>query len=96
MQLSLNVASILLTIFGGLSILIGSLYNEIGGGDLTKPWHKRRWWHVWRPFYKNTQTLKWRVNWDRIIIHEGFISLKVKFEVLGFLLIVIGGIFQLL
>lgn len=95
MSISLDAASIFLIILGAFSILIRSLYHETGGGDLTKPWHKRRWWHGWKPWYWNSQTHKLVIKWDHIVMREGFMPLKLKFEVLGFLLIVIGSLFQL-
>lgn len=95
MNISLDVAGILLITLGAFSILIGSLYHGIGGGDLTKPWHKRRWWYVWKPWYRNGQTHKLVIKWNHLFMRDGFMPLKVKFEVLGFLLIVIGSLFQL-
>ena len=72
MNISLDLASIFLTILGAFSILIGSLYNETSGGDMTKPWYRRYWWYSWRPFYKNTLTHKWMTKWNRIIMKDGF------------------------
>jgi hypothetical protein len=96
MQISLNATAIILGILGAFSLLVGSLYQEVSGGDMTKPWHKRYWWYVWKPWYINTKTLEWKLKWNRVIIQDGFMPLKTKFEVLGFILILIASLFQLL
>jgi hypothetical protein len=96
MQISLNIASILLAILGAFSLLVGSLYQEVSGGDMTKPWYKRYWWYVWKPWYWNSQTHKLVIKWNYTVMQEGFMPLKVKFEVLGFILVLIASLFQLL
>jgi len=59
-------------------------------------WRKRCWWMGWRPFYKNTKTLKWHIKWNRKVIIDGFIPPKHLWNSIGLLLIATGFFLQLL
>ena len=97
MATSLVILGLILDIIGISILVVVVIWN---------PWHTRRedfkWhdkerysWQSWRPFYKNTQTLKWITKWDRIVSVHGFIPIKHQLNIIGFLLILIGFIFQL-
>ena len=90
------VLGLILDIVGVLILVIMSILN---------PWHRKRedlkfgekryYWEGWRPLYKNTKTLKWKIKWNRIILIDGFIPPKYKGDIIGFTFILIGFILQL-
>lgn len=59
-------------------------------------WSKRYYWLGWRPIYKNTQTLKWVINLKGKIVKYGLIPPKYQWSIVGFLLIFLGFIAQLI
>lgn len=61
-----------------------------------KPPNKSHWWHSRRPFYKDTKTLKWKMNLKRVVIIDGIIPPKNKWNAVGFLCILIGFSLQIL
>ncbi|MBM3233999.1 hypothetical protein FJZ19_02800 [Candidatus Pacearchaeota archaeon] len=97
MVINLIVIGLIFTAIGALALF---LKNFIFIGwyqkDYTKPWNKRYSWHGWRPFYKNTWTHKWVIKLNHIVIVDGFLPPKDKLEILGFLLILIGTILQII
>lgn len=94
--INLNIWSIIIGVLGALVLLLNNLFTGWHQKTLTNPWTKRYWWQGRRPFYKNTQTLKWHFKWTRIVIVEGFIPPKYFWEIVGFLLILAGAIFQII
>lgn len=94
--MNLVIWGLILDIFGVLILVTMSILN---------PWHwkredlkfgqKRYSWHGWRPLYKNTKTLEWKIKLNRMPIIHGFIPPKYKGELIGFILILIGFILQL-
>lgn len=60
-----------------------------------KEWWKRYWWQGWRPFYKNTQTLKWKMKLNSMVVRYGFIPPKHQWDIIGFLFVLAGFILQL-
>ena len=95
--MNLVVLGLILDIIGVLILVIMSILSPWHGKreDL-KFWQKRYWWNGWRPFYKNTKTLKWVIKWNRIVFVDGFIPPRYKGEIIGFLFILIGFILQLI
>lgn len=61
-----------------------------------KEWWKRYWWSGWRPFYKNTQTLKWVTKWNHKPVVYGMLPPKYKLELIGLLFILGGFALQLI
>jgi len=97
-EMNLLMWGLILDILGVFIITITTIKN---------PWHSRRedlkWWNKkrycwngWRPFYKNTKTLKWAIRWNRKPIVDGIIPLKYKLDIIGLLLILIGFVLQLI
>jgi hypothetical protein len=63
-------------------------YDEKGLG-------KRYWWSGWRPIYRDTKTLKWKIKLDSIVVRHGAIPPKYQWNIIGFVFILFGFIFQL-
>ncbi len=61
-----------------------------------KPPNKIYWWHARRPFYKNTKTLKWKINLKRVVIVEGIIPPKTQWNVMGLWCVILGFFLQIL
>jgi len=59
-------------------------------------WKPRYWWIGRRPFYKNTETLKLKMNWNRKITIFGRMPPKHRWNWFAFLLILGGFFFQIL
>lgn len=92
------VLGLILDILGVFIITITTIIN---------PWHSRRedlkWWNKkrycwngWRPFYKNTKTLRWIFKWNHKPVVEGMIPPKYKLEIIGLSFILIGFVLQLI
>ena len=60
-----------------------------------KEWWKRYWWQGWRPIYKNTQTLKWKIKLNSVVVRYGFIPPKHQWNIIGFLFVLAGFLLQL-
>jgi len=94
--MNLIVLGLMLDILG-VSILVFVTISDPWHGrreDL-KWWKKRYWWNGWRPFYKNTQTLRWVTKWNRKPVVHGIVPPKHRWNIIGFLFILIGFILQL-
>lgn len=95
--MNLVVLGLILNIIGVFILTITTMINPWHGRreDL-KWWNKKRyWWIGWRPFYKNTKTLKLVFKWNHKPVVEGKIPPKHKLEIIGFLFILIGFVLQL-
>jgi len=91
-------------------ILLGLISNFIGSSILVfvslfvgwyqktyiNSWKKKYWWGGWRPFYKDTKTLKWKIKWNRIIIVGGFIPPRHFWNLIGLLFISLGFLLQII
>lgn len=55
-----------------------------------KEWWKRYWWSGWRPIYRNTKTLKWKIKLNSMVVRHGFIPPKHLWNMIGFLCILVG------
>ena len=58
-------------------------------------WWKRYLWRGWRPIYRNTQTLKWKIKLNSMIVRYGFIPPKYQWNIIGFLFVLAGFLLQL-
>lgn len=91
-------------------MILGLIFDIIGVFTLTlvtiidyphqrifgeKEWWKRYWWQGWRPIYRNTKTLEWKVKLNSIVVRYGFIPPKHQWNIFGFSLILIGFLLQL-
>ena len=98
MVLNLGILGLIFDILGVLIITFTEIVNPFHGRrEDVKWWDKRRyWWNGRRPFYKNTQTLKWVTKWNHKPIVEGIIPPKYKLQFFGLILILIGVTLQIL
>ena len=88
---------LMLTALGALSLFLKNfIFTGWYEKNHQKTWDKCYSWYSWRPFYKNTETHKWMMKLDHKIIVDGFLPPKDKLEILGFLLILIGTILQII
>ena len=91
-------------------VILGLIFDIVGAFILTlvaiidyphqriygeKQWWKRYWWQGWRPIYRNTKTLKWKIKLNSMVVRYGFIPPKHQWNIIGFLFILAGFILQL-
>ena len=95
-MINLNLLGLILSFIGSFVLILVSLFGKWHQIKYDNHWKKRYWWMGRRPFYKNTQTLKWHFKWNHIVGVEGFIPPKHLWNAIGFLFISVGFIFQLL
>lgn len=87
---------LILDIFGVAILVIVTIFNPwYQKREDLKWWEKRYWWQGWRPIYKNTKTLEWKIKWNRKVIVYGIIPPKHKGNIIGFLCILVGFALQL-
>lgn len=86
---------LILEIIGFFIITLIEIANPFYGKKYGQPLRKTYWWNGWRPFYKNTQTLKWVIKWNHKPVVFGAIPPKYKLEIIGLLFILIGFGLQL-
>ena len=96
MGINLAVLGLVLDIVGVFIITITEIINPRFGKINGQPLNKTYWWNGWRPFYKNTQTLKWVIKWNHKPVVFGRLPPKYKLEIIGLLLILIGFVLQLI
>ncbi|MBI2630520.1 hypothetical protein HYW76_05455 [Candidatus Pacearchaeota archaeon] len=94
--MNLGVLGLILDIIGVFIITITEIVNPHYGKTYGQPLRKTYWWNGWRPFYKNTQTLKWVTKWNHKPVVEGMLPPKYKLEIIGLLFILIGFVLQLI
>jgi len=64
-----------------------------------KEWWKRYYWEGWRPIFRidpSNEKARWKLKWGCFIIRYGFIPPNYKWNIIGFLYILIGFILQLI
>ena len=96
---NLNFWGIILVVLGALVLLLKNTLVGEHNKIYTNPWYKRYWWMGWRPFYKISPPLEKverKIKLTRRVIVYGFIPPRYQLEILGFLLILIGAIFQII
>jgi len=94
--MNLIVLGLILDIIGVFIITATEIASPRFGKVCNQPLRKTYWWNGWRPFYKNTKTLKWAIRWNRKPIVEGMLPPKYKLDILGLLLILTGFVLQLI
>jgi len=94
--MDLAVLGLILNFIGSAILVLVTLFGKWHQIKYDNPWTKKYWWMGWRPLYKDTKTLKWKVKWSRVIIIEGFIPPKHLWNSMGFLCIAVGFLLQLI
>ena len=94
--MNLGVLGLFLEIIGVFIITITEIVNPRFGKIYGQPLRKTYWWNGWRPFYKNTQTLKWVTKWNHKPVVFGILPPKYKLQILGLLLILVGFVLHLI
>lgn len=95
--MNLVIYGLIFDIVGVAILTIVAIWNPhytIIGGE--KEWWKKYSWWIWSPIYRNTETLEWKINWNRMEFKKGLIPPKHKGNILGFLFILLGFILQLI
>lgn len=96
MEVNLVVSGLILDIVGVLILTLVALFDYHHQRIFNqKEWWNRYWWHGWRPIYRNTKTLEWKIKWNRIVVVHWFIPPKHQWNIIGFLLVLTGFILQL-
>ncbi|HLD54791.1 MAG TPA: hypothetical protein VJB35_00885 [Candidatus Nanoarchaeia archaeon] len=96
--MNLAVSGLILDMIGVFILTLTTMISPRHGRREDVKWYnnKRYWWIGWRPFYKNTKTLKWFFMLKHRPVVEGIIPPKHKLEIIGFLFITVGFFLQLL
>ena len=96
MEITLLVLGLIFDIIGvfilTLVAIIDYPHTRIFG---EKEWWKRYWWEGWRPIYKNTKTLEWKIKLNSMVVRYGFIPPKHQWNIVGFLFVLAGFLLQL-
>lgn len=95
MTLNLGILGLIFDIVGVFIVAFTEIVNPRYGKIYGQPLKKTYWWNGWRPFYKNTQTLKWVTKWNHKPVVEGMIPPKYKLEFFGLILILVGFALQI-
>lgn len=98
MCVDLKILGLISTAFGALILLLNNIFTGWHQRVYGQPLNKRYWWMGWRPFLKITHPsgkIERKIKWDHMATVEGFIPPKYKWEIAGFLFILIGTILQI-
>jgi len=95
---NLIIFGLMLDIVGVLILVVVSILDpRYSRREDLKWWEKRYSWLARRPFYnKDTKTLKRKVKWTRRVIVNWIIPPKHQLNIIGFLFILGGFIFQII
>jgi len=93
--MSLVVWGLILDIVGVFIIIITEIVNPRYQKIYGQPLRKTYWWNGWRPFYKNTKTLKWKIKLNHKPVVFGMIPPKHQWNIIGLLLILAGFLLQI-
>lgn len=95
MGFNLMVLGLIFDIIGVIILtlvaIIDPRHQRIHG---TKEWWIKYHWRGWRPIYRDTNTLEWKVKWSSWVPRYGFIPPKHQWNIVGLLWIFIGFFFQ--
>lgn len=99
MPLTLDIVGIISIVFGAFIILFNNIFTRFHQKIYGQPLGKGYWWHGWRPFLKITDPTSGKVTrkikWKHVRIVYGAIPPKYQLEILSFMLILVGSIFQI-
>lgn len=97
--MNLGVLGLLFDIVGVLILTLVAIFDyphqRIYG---EKEWWKRYWWQGWRPIFKvrpPKEKERWMIKPKHFVVRYGFIPPKHQWNIIGFLLVLIGFILQL-
>ena len=93
--MNLVVWGLIFDIIGVFIITLIEIVNPFYGKIYGQPIRKTYWWNGWRPFYKNTETSKWKMELNHKPVVFGAIPPKYKLEIIGLLFILVGFGLQL-
>ena len=85
------VGVLILTLVAIINYPHTKIYNE-------KDWRKRYWWQGWRPLFKvrpPKEKETWMIKPKHFVVRYGPIPPKHQWNIIGFLLVLIGFILQL-
>lgn len=94
--MNLLMWGLVLEVIGVFIITLTAIVNPHHQKIYGQPINKTYWWNGWRPFYKNTKTLKWVIKWNHKPVVYGMIPPKYKLDIIGLLFILIGFVLQLI
>ncbi len=84
---------------GSLVLILVTLFGKWHQKDYSKHWTKRYWWMGWRPIFKispPSEKARWKIKLNHKVIIEGFIPPRHLWNSIGFLLISIGFLLQII
>ena len=87
-----------LDIIGIFILTLVALFDYPHQRVFNEGWKKRYWWMGWRPIFKvcpPNEKSRWMVKWRHKVVRYGIIPPKHKYNIIGFLFILIGFILQL-
>ena len=93
--MNIVIEGLILDIIGVFILTITEIVNPHHQKIYGQPLMKTYWWNGWRPFYKNTETLKWVVKWNHKPVVFGMIPPKYKLDIIGLLFILVGFLLQI-
>jgi hypothetical protein len=94
--MNLTTLGLIFTAVGALILMLNNIITGWHQRVYGQPPNKKYWWMGRKPFYKNTQTLKWHFKWNHIVPVEGFLPPKYILEIIGFFFILVGTILQII
>jgi hypothetical protein len=89
------ILGLIFDIIGVFIITITEIVNPFHQKIYDQPLRKTYWWNGWRPFYKDTRTLKWKMKLNHKPVVFGMIPPKYALEIIGLLFILTGFVLQL-
>ena len=93
--MNLGILGLIFDIVGVLILTLVAIIDYPHQRVYGQPLNKRYWWQGWRPIYRNTKTLKWKIKLNSMVVRYGFIPPKHQWNILGFLLVLIGFLLQI-
>ena len=94
--MNLEILGLIFNFVGSFILVLVSLFGVWHQRNEIEKWTKRYWWMGWRPIYRNTQTLKWKIKWNSFVVRNGAIPPKHQWNVMGFIYMLIGFLLQLM
>jgi hypothetical protein len=94
-KMNLEIFGLILNFIGSFILILITLFGKWHQTVYGNHWTKRYWWMGRRPLWKNTETHKWHFKWNHVVVVQGFIPPNHLWNSIGFLLIALGFIFQL-
>ena len=95
MEITLEVLGLIFNFVGAFVLILVSLFGKWHQKNYANHWTKRYWWEGWRPIYKNTKTLEWKIKLNSMVVRYGFIPPKHQWNIVGFLFVLAGFLLQL-